>query len=444
PSADGAALPEPPAESPPLAPGGAPPTPGNEPPRPGPGPRPDPRPEVTDVEVEAYELWVRDVYESISCYVRLGDEAPRLYEFDALGDLYWDIADALSGENSVRILHDDTTPLSISVECWGSNAGAEPVLLGQIAASHPPGEWDGRDLYATSGAFSVRYRICLHSCDESDLPAPLLAPVTLGPIGEGPYTLGWQWRGDEAAIDGFGLVVSARDDISVIDIPDAGMRSLDVADYRPACGETVYFQLYAYQDDGAVRSPMSNTQYWPGDVCAYTARVTFMTLDVHDPPEDEGHARTPGPIYGEFWVANGTARETLTFDGCWCYFGPGMTFWGWCEGLNLQQGVYAIQRDIFGWIEREQASCIGQGCASYSYEAPFTSSLVVSFEDGEDITVGGRIMDCDARANYNDLLYEEQETVLLNIGAMPRLSDPILRTLNGDYVDLEYFIRLGR
>ena len=395
------------------------------------------------LEIEAYELWIVDAYDEVWCYVRLGEEDPRRYDFEALEERYWNIEEELAGENSVRILHAGNVPLNLSVECWGGRTGEEPIALGEIAAMHPPGEWDGRQLSATAPSMTVRYRICTPSCDESTLPTPLLAPPTFGPIGEGPYQIGWRWDGDESLIEGFAMHIFGEDEgtywMVYIENPDARFLNLD--DYIPACGETFYFEIYAYTPGETARSPMSNTQHWPGDTCTYSATVMFTTLDLHNPPADEQGLHRPGPVYGNFWVSNGTDIEYIDFDACWCYFGPGYTLWGTCEGLELQQGTYAINRDIFGWIRSAQASCLGDGCRSNSFFAPDSSSIPITYEDGDDLTIGGRVMDCDARANPDDVVFEEQGGIRMDVDAFDSAYLPF--GLDGNHINLNTIINVS-
>ena len=405
------------------------------------------------LEVEAYELYVRNYYETVWCYLRLGDEDPRRYEFDTLGSQLWNVAEELSGDNSVRLLHPMSEPLQIWANCFGAYADGEPEDMGIITATHSREDWDGREFMVHpvgENLFSVTYHICTPSCDETALQAPQLAPITTGPTGNGPYNMHWRWDGDDSAIDGYFIsldTISSSGSISNehIYIGNPEWRDLDVAAYMPACGETKSFSLRVYKqtEAGRIFSPASNTILWPGKPCDYIASVTFMTIDVHNPPADEDTLHRPGPIYGEFWISNGTTIETLEFNACWCYHGPGVTLWGWCEGLKLQQGVYSINRGIFDWIETAQASCIGNGCNSNYYYAPTSSSVNIPLQDGDDITIGGRIMDCDERANPSDTLYQEQETIPINIADLDYLTIPIQRTLNGDNVNLEYYIRMG-
>ena len=219
------------------------------------------------------------------------------------------------------------------------------------------------------------------------------------------------------------------------------MRSINIADYMPACGETVYFQLYAYRDEGDIRSPLSNERSWVGRPCTYTASVTFTTLEVHNPPADEDGLHRPGPIYGWFWAASGSTTEDIYFDACWRPSGP----FAWardCEGLKLQSGNYSITRDIFGWIDTQMASCLGNGCRSNSFSAPFNATIHVPFEDGGDITFGAVIMDCDS-GNPDDVLFREQFGIRINVDDLEYLTVPLPMTLNGEHVNVSLVVRLG-
>ncbi|MCP4139855.1 MAG: hypothetical protein GY755_06120 [Chloroflexi bacterium] len=436
-------------EPPPL------PRPGDEPPLPEEGEGPEspgglgevfPFPETKELirlKIEAYYLALRNPYDRLRCYLRFDDQDPIPYDIENFDDLHWDIGAELGSENNLVIEHEETDPLAILLDCEGSISDGRPVSLVDMTASHPRAEWDGRDLKIETADAIVHYRIIELSCAESICPAPTLNPLTFGAWGEGPFTLSWRWRGDTRDISGFRLVISTDDDSTSVNIPNPEMRSLNVEDYMPACGEIASFQIYAYQADGDLRSAMSNTQEWPGDACTYTASVTFTTLEVHNPPADEEGLHRPGPIYGNFWVSNGTTIESLDFNACWCYFGPGSTFWGWCEGLELPSGTYSINRGIFEWIDTAQASCIGDGCNSNDFYAPFSSSLHIPLENDSDLTIGGRIMDCDAK-NSDDVVFEEQGGIRINVDELEYFTVPIPFGLEGNHINLNTFIRMGR
>ena len=413
--------------------GGDDPAPGGDPP--GPAGDDDPEPgfpdmgsdlAFTDLEIEGYEFMTTNPYESIACYLRLGDEDPRRYEFDSLGDQAWDIAAEIGDENRVRILHLEHVPLQISIECLGSNPGSEPDDLGEYFAAHPREEWDGREFTGRGegNTYLVRYRICNSSCDESLLPAPRLGVILTDMFGR--PSLSWRWDGNNDDIDGFGLSVSTMDEASGIDIPHPTWRSLDISDYRPACGETVHFQLFAYQGDGSIRSPMSNERIWSGRPCEYTANITFRNLDAHSLP-----TVFVGPVRGDLWISNGSTTETLSFNSCLCSDFS-------CWGYPLHAGDNNIDRDIFEWIRHEIDSCPGAGCPSSGFEVPATSTISIPFEAGDDLTIGASILDCDPGGS-TDVLFEEQESIRMDMAGM-MLSGV---TLEGEHLDLETEITVG-
>ena len=389
------------------------------------------------VEIEAYELQNFGDYESVSCYLRIDDDAPHRYDFETLGDNYWDIAEVLGGNHSVQIMHATNSPLEISLNCLGSNPGDPPVNLGNIRSSHPPEEWDGRETAISDASLAVRYRICSPSCDESDYLAPLLAPVSTGPTGNGPYGLDWQWDGNESEIDGFVLTILMEEEVEEVFLP-SNRRSANVADFKPACGETTSFSIHAYKiAEGAwITSPESNTVSWEGEPCDYSAYIRFTTLDLHSPPSDEGGRHEPGPIYGEFWVTNGSIIETIEFDACWCHHG---LFIDVCDGLELGAGSYAIT-DIFSWINHRRAECWTPFCHALSYGYSRNPPIIqVPIDEGADITIGARIMDCDA-SNPNDVLFEDGESITINVDELG--GAPTIYQINGDYLNLNYFIRM--
>jgi hypothetical protein len=440
--------------------GGEPePLPGEEPPVPGDDEEAEPGSGFGDmgfeldpgipveVEVEATMLYIQQPYDRVWCYVRFGDGDPHRYEFETSGDQFWNADEVLGGANSVHLLHSSNEPLRIELSCMGAFAGGIPEELGETQAEHPQAEWDGRLFtLAPEGAhlYEARYHICSPACDEVALQIPQLAPVSTGPIGHGPYTLGWRWDGDESQIDGFAVKFydeAGWDHNIYLYHPES--RTMDIADYQPACGETVSFTMvsFAMVEGHFIASPPSNKVEWTARPCTYTASVTFTTLEVHDPPADEDGLHRPGPIYGNFWAASGSTDRSLEFDACWRPSGP----FAWardCQGLKLEGRTYSIYRDIFDWIHTQQASCLGSGCRSNSFSAPETSTIILPYEDGGDITIGGLVMDCDS-GNADDTVFQEQRTIRINVSELANLTSPISGVIPGDHINLGYTIRLG-
>jgi len=346
-------------------------------------------PVSTSVEVEAYEMYVRDSYDTVWCYLRLGDEDPQRYEFDTLGTYNWDIAEELAGENSVHILHPMGMSLELWANCFGSVTGGEPVNLGEISVVHPPDEWDGRQFEASpagDNSFRVNYHICISSCAETALQAPVITSIHTGLGGSGPFTLNWEWDGDENEINGYYFIVDTFDSSGEVSTEylytgDPEWRSLDIARYQPACGETSVFRIKVFKTTGldAVYSPPSNVIRWPGVPCPRQVRVTFEYLDA-DLDYIGGDYTGRGPIYGSFW-ASGTETQSLEFDGgrCWSFL------WIFsCNGYSMGFGRYGIA-GMFNAMRAEEDGY-----------APEANYLIVHLNHDDDLIFGGTIWDEEA------------------------------------------------
>ena len=120
--------------------------------------------ENVSLSVEALEMTVRDPYERLYCYVSLAaspyERVPGGSSFIEFESGLWNIAEHFSGENKRSIYIHREGPLDIVAECMGWQGGAL-INLGRFSRSHPPEEWDGRNLTAgpPDGGFNVTYVI---------------------------------------------------------------------------------------------------------------------------------------------------------------------------------------------------------------------------------------------------------------------------------------------
>lgn len=346
-----------------------------------PGAGPGGAEEITLLEVEAYGFQVGSDYDNIWCYVKVGPLPMEQYNFQPEGDRQWNIREVLAGANSVHLGLDPDLDLSVYLNCVGT--GAEDGLLreiGEYEFSHPQADWTGRELIGVGigeeagDGFVARYRICSPGCDETAIQAPILDPITLGPRGEGPYEVRWHWEGDEDWLDSFVLTVN---NTGVAQLPST-MRSMDLADYVPQCGELFEFQLYAVHLDSSgwisEYSPPSNTQIWDGETCPRTVMVSFLELD------PSGRGDNPGPIYGSFY-ANDQRLEAEFREGRSSFDATDDPEWYLDRPISIPY--------MFQEIEREASSCIGRGCTS-NY-APSTNAVEVELGPRETLTFGASI-----------------------------------------------------
>ena len=334
------------------------------------------------LEVEAYEFRVGNEYQNIWCYLQLAELPTEQYEFEPEGEREWNIREVLAGANSVRLGVPADSDLEVYLYCMGHGADGLLHEIGEYEFSHPQSDWNGRELVAVGGgaegdSFVARYRICSPSCDETEIQPPNLHPITLGPRGEGPYGVRWNWEGDEDWLLGFLLMVNGNlvDTVEEIN-PD--IRSLDLADFVPQCGEVLEFTLYAYgmyPGEGFVyHSPASNSQIWDGNTCPRTVSVSFVDLD------PSGRSDSPGPIYGSFYAND----QRLTAD-----FREGRSSFDATDDPEWYLDRIINIPFMFAEIEREAWSCIGSGCTT-NY-APSSSAVQVDLGPRESLTFGASI-----------------------------------------------------
>jgi|SaaInl7_200m_RNA_FD_contig_91_247889_length_3155_multi_4_in_0_out_0_2 hypothetical protein len=171
-----------------------------------------------NVEIEAYEFNVSGDFDNVWCYVQVAEEDMQRYEFEPEGERQWNVRAVLAGANSVHMVAILGEPLPIFINCGADNIYYEDsdegdgigdgggwgtvYDLGIHEVEHGSMDWDGRELIAAGlgpdgESFLARYRICSPTCDETALAPPILAPITIGPRGEGPYNIRWRWDGNE-------------------------------------------------------------------------------------------------------------------------------------------------------------------------------------------------------------------------------------------------------
>jgi hypothetical protein len=115
--------------------------------------------------VEGLSMETAGGFDRLYCYASLGDSpferVPHSAgSFMTLEAGAWNIAEHFSGSNKRSVIVHGDGPLNIVVECLGWQ-GAELISLGRFTRAHPPSDWDGRTLSATSesGGFTATYRI---------------------------------------------------------------------------------------------------------------------------------------------------------------------------------------------------------------------------------------------------------------------------------------------
>jgi len=386
---------------------------------------------LTPIEIEALEFRVFREYERVNCYVVIerppyADIVIRADNLDPAGERSWDLGAHFGSENRLSVMAETEELVQIHIECDADDPAYRD--LGSITAIHlfqnedGSSDWDGHVIGQRSSggsdghAFWVSYRICLVSCSDVPFHAPEIGLYEYA----GSAYLAWFYYGDPTSIRGFGIyrngaIVARR----LSDEPATGGSGWTPAgatrytyafpsSWRPACGTSDEFHVTSYGSGGR-ESPPSNTVTWVGQPCPRTVRVIFQTLETGNLGGDEREYDTVGPISGIFWASGNTQRE-LDFHASACAI-----LSGGCPHRDIRYGFrlstnaqYQIQ-DIFDWVHREQASCLGGGCQSNHYWAPDVDYVELQLDDGDDLTFGATIQDVDwgsGRGSEWDTLFE--------------------------------------
>lgn len=371
----------------------------------------------TLVQVEALEFEVRHDYSEIFCYAGVPDAAMELYgPFHPLGNRQWNIAEYIGGRNSRTIPVLLGEPLRLRIECMGYESahgedwGAVAYFdLGSVTRSYPMGQWDGHVITELSGmrapergdpghSFTVKFRLCLRSCEATAFPPPELGLHRV-PLLTDFRQLRWTWEGNPDNITGYMLYINGNRRVEGIDAWQSSF-NLTFEAYRPPCGETYTYYITAYRGTHADRreSPPSNSVSWEGAPCPRRVRVTFVRAYAVSEEWDDFRG---GPYYGSFW-ALGNREERLRFS-----FGDCRSFlWVFrcVEGL----GYDVFAGNVADMFARVRAS--GSELSGWDIYAPMVNHVIVELGAGDDLTIGGRVMDRDAYGG-DDTLFETRRTI---------------------------------
>ncbi|MFL7792010.1 MAG: LysM peptidoglycan-binding domain-containing protein, partial [Anaerolineae bacterium] len=358
---------------------------------------PEPEEEVVGLRVEALALETDRAYESLHCYVGVGENDPRWYpdvdgdqttdeSFAPLGGGGWDVAAYLSDSTAIVVPWPGGEPLPIDVTCVGIVDGAtDAIELGQVLITVRPEAWDGltRRAVASSdeGSFTLDYRVSL--AEEASRGHPIFLDPSMTPptnLRMGFWTLHWDYepRADEEPIHGFRVYLN--DTLQWVEPPDARYSTLPYEWLSPPCGETYNFTVtafrYGYPDGPESRAsnlvPVAGGE--PGsEECSRTLIVQLETLST---PYLE---RDMGALYGSFYVNDQVIRVDGRCDG---------------PGICGVVGLYAdYEYDIAGLT-----SYLAFGASPrFLIDVPPDEQLVIGYE----INAGGEGLACAGETWYD-------------------------------------------
>lgn len=290
--------------------------------------------EPVPLRIELLDLATQGLYESLHCYIAATGSLPRWYpdtdndqttdeSFALNAEGSWNISEYYAGNRAPVIMWPGNEDLSLDISCTGVvNGGAEAIQAGHLTLAIPVTQWDDQARWATSevqeDGFLLKYKIGHTTPNGRGIPLVLdLSMTSPTDLILDNGVLRWSYIPDEEddPIDGF--LIYFNDNV-VWTVP-ASERSYELSPewLLPTCESNYSFSVGTVIGVYPVsrESPQSNTVTIEpqNETCSRRVRITFMTLETHDMPEEEpyeGRSGDIGPIYGQF-TAN---TQRITFN----------------------------------------------------------------------------------------------------------------------------------
>ena len=369
------------------------------------------------LEVEALYLETNSGWNGLSCYLSLPGFVPELIpdprESDSISagpENYWDILSLAGRENSRIVYLDmDALTLDIELECNGHSIipgeYAAVYSLGTYSANHPSSDWGGRELegYAESsdGWFRVGYRINRPITPEIDMPAPnlILDCASIGFIDVNACYLRWNYPDDaREVIDGFVIELNGAYFSKEYTYKDSHVIASAWGTY-PSCGETIAYQIYAYQGDPLLgtKSPRSNEVRITAPPCFNYAFVRFEYINPIRLTGDDYSIDVPPPFVTSELDTGGTGREEGDVDKLsvsddppdWESYSQGCSFSDlWANDQKIDVGS-SDSDDCFHWTTETAYRVI-------ELDGVETDTIVEPLDEFESLHIGMFVYDDDA------------------------------------------------
>ncbi|NTU55228.1 MAG: LysM peptidoglycan-binding domain-containing protein, partial [Anaerolineales bacterium] len=281
--------------------------------------------ERTSLRVELASLRTWQSFDSLHCYVGLGDGSPAWFpdadrdqttdeSFAPLVHGWWDVESYLAGSAAPFITWPDNQSLPLNISCVGvAGGGTDAVDLGRMELNVPPEDWDGARHSVSAdgegGQIFMEYRITRTGDTPRGVPL-YLDPAMTAPsdvhLDDRRISLRWDYHplADEEPIDGFRIYLNNT--LQWIEPADARESGLPYEWFNPPCGSTYVFGVTAFRHgypDGPESMPGATTVSTPLEGCHREIQIIYHTLETFDLGSDNSPRDLigdVGPVYGYF------------------------------------------------------------------------------------------------------------------------------------------------
>jgi len=281
------------------------------------------------LRMDVLSLETFQAYESVHCYVGLGDMSHRWYPdldgdqsseeyFNSADGISWEVEEYLADHNALGIYWPGNQALSFEIICVGIlGGGTQSLDLGPLFLTILPEMWDGTIRIAGTesgegGGFSLSYRVYPGDLVPKGPNRDMARPVDLW-INHNSNTLNWEYwpEEDEEMADGF--LIFINETVVLQEDSEARRTPLPEPWLHPPCGEEYEFYVVAFINPYDLGDHSVPREEWEEDYqgdrltiqggepgtgeCDRTYAISFLSLQTGAFPDEESTFGS-GPVDG--------------------------------------------------------------------------------------------------------------------------------------------------
>jgi len=257
---------------------------------------------ATHLNIETLDMYIPSGHDQVYCYLSVESWPEKRIpsndgQFVQVLAGWGNIANWTGNGNSLLVPEPQDNEVKLEGKCMGRKGGSLPENLGTFQASAPRETWDGRrlDLIGTGTGYRIGYRIQphgpgtangLYGYNDYTIPTPSqptvivkttpFANLSTNTILAQAPTLAWDWKGDQAKLTGFTILLDGKP-VQGANQKQAGSDRWEDTLYIPtSCGGVYKFQIVT--NFGEAQSIPSPVTRYEQTSCGTYAKVKFNEI----------------------------------------------------------------------------------------------------------------------------------------------------------------------